>query len=374
MPILTVQKSAKPVLTSMLFERLAYFGFRSVIVLYLIKALGFEDVEAMMLYGYATGFGSIAEILGGLIGDLFMKGKRSIIVGGLIQTLSPIVLLLPIPFSSYISIALLVLGGGLYSPHVNAIYVKEVIAKAPELLDSHIMISYTIIQLGAFLGTTLLTLIFGERNWLLLFIGFAVFFLLSVISILRFNEPELEDVNRNIIADSNKPKYLSVVILVVLIGLFLLSEHLQIIRPHSKPLDLISNALSILAVISTIFLWQRRPSNVQSKLLTGASALALATLFYFFFFGNTRLELLPLLLLAISSAFMVPILIMVTVRIVPLKFLATWISLMRWLVFGISSMGAALYYLPSNELDGLHPFLPIFSLLLLAFAFWTNKK
>jgi hypothetical protein len=269
---------------------------------------------------------------------------------------------------------LLVLGGGLYSPHVNATYVKEIITKAPQFLDSHLMISYVVVQLGAFLGTTLLTVFLGENNWPLLFIAFAAFFLLSVISIMRFKEPRLEDFDSNILQDHDTPKYMPVLILAVLTGLFLLSDQIQIMRPHSKAVDLISNTLSILALITTILLWQRRPSSLPSKLLISASTLALATLFYFFFFENTRLEHLPLLLLAISSAFMVPILIIATVQIVPLKFLATWISIIRWLVFSISSFGTLWFYLPPTSLGGLHPFIPIFGLILLATAFWIKRK
>ncbi|MCB0855951.1 MAG: MFS transporter, partial [Bacteroidetes bacterium] len=82
--------------SSKLLERTAYYGIRSLLVLYMVKAsLSIPEEEALQIYGWFTSAVIFAQILGAVLGDLILGSKRAVIVGGLTQAIGAFVLCIP---------------------------------------------------------------------------------------------------------------------------------------------------------------------------------------------------------------------------------------------------------------------------------------
>ena len=70
---------------SKMFERGAYYGFRALIVLYMVEALELSREDALSVYGTFTSALLFAAIIGGMLGDLALGSKKSVVLGGILQ-------------------------------------------------------------------------------------------------------------------------------------------------------------------------------------------------------------------------------------------------------------------------------------------------
>ncbi|MFZ6052946.1 MFS transporter [Halocola ammonii] len=144
---------------SRMFERAAYYGIRGILVLYMIDgALKMGQESAFSVYGYFTAFIILAQILGAVLGDLVLGNRGALIIGGVLQAIGAFVLCIPSIGALYAGMVLIVIGGGLYSPNLLASFGKHYLNKK-HLLDAGFGIIYTAVNMGAFLGIAVLSLI-----------------------------------------------------------------------------------------------------------------------------------------------------------------------------------------------------------------------
>ncbi|MBT8233026.1 MAG: hypothetical protein HKO66_03915 [Saprospiraceae bacterium] len=73
---------------SRLLERTAYYGLRSMFVLYLINGfLQMEDYEAVGIYGWFSTAIVLSAVVGAILGDLIIGNRIAIIVGIAMQAM-----------------------------------------------------------------------------------------------------------------------------------------------------------------------------------------------------------------------------------------------------------------------------------------------
>src|ERR1035437_1023829 len=70
-----------------MWERLSYYGMRSIFMLYMVNALLFDKEFASKIYGSYIGLVYLTPLLGGYISDHFWGNRRSIITGGILMAL-----------------------------------------------------------------------------------------------------------------------------------------------------------------------------------------------------------------------------------------------------------------------------------------------
>jgi POT family proton-dependent oligopeptide transporter len=75
-----------------MWERFNYYGMRAILVLFLVKAMAFNQNDASQVYGSYTGLVYLTPLLGGYIADRYWGNKRSIIAGGLVMAIGEFVL------------------------------------------------------------------------------------------------------------------------------------------------------------------------------------------------------------------------------------------------------------------------------------------
>ena len=156
-----------------MWERFSYYGMRALLVLYLIqKATGDENgfnpgrgwskPDATNLYGWYTGLVYLTPLFGGIIADRLIGTHRSMLVGGLLIALGPVVLAISgfgsmaqsdFGMTVFVSgLALIVIGTGHFKPTVS-VMVGQLYPQHDPRRDGAFTIFYMGINLGAFLCT-----------------------------------------------------------------------------------------------------------------------------------------------------------------------------------------------------------------------------
>lgn len=145
-------------------ERGAYYGFRGLVVLFMIDILGMPNADALQIYGWFAGSLVFSHLLGGLIGDLIIGNRAASLAGGVILALGTFVFCTLSHSGLYIGLVLIVIGDALYSPNLTAQFGKQYLSKL-RLVDAGFMLFYVGINIGAGLGIFLIASIGGEAYW-----------------------------------------------------------------------------------------------------------------------------------------------------------------------------------------------------------------
>jgi POT family proton-dependent oligopeptide transporter len=139
-----------------MWERFSYYGMRALLILFMtasveLGGLGFDAATAGSIYGLYT-FGVYALALpGGWIADRLVGQRRAVLYGGVLIAAGHYSLALPMMWTFYMGLFLIVLGTGLLKPNISAI-VGDLYVEKGARRDAGFSIFYMGINLGAFFG------------------------------------------------------------------------------------------------------------------------------------------------------------------------------------------------------------------------------
>ncbi|TGK78297.1 MFS transporter [Leptospira noumeaensis] len=166
-------KGISPLFLTEMWERLSYYGMRALLVLYLVKSLGFSDADAGAVYAFYTSFVYLTPVLGGYLTDRFLSYQFSIYLGSFLMLCGHISLAFSDLSFFYLGLVLLALGNGFFKPNMSTIFGRLYDGK-PGLRDSGFTIFYMGINLGGLLGPIICGSL-GERvDWHLGFLSAGV--------------------------------------------------------------------------------------------------------------------------------------------------------------------------------------------------------
>jgi POT family proton-dependent oligopeptide transporter len=138
-----------------LWERLAYYGMRGLLILYLIDTttggLGWSQERASRLYGWFTGLVYLTPVIGGWLADRYLGTSRSLTIGGAVLTLGYFTLTLGRTWSLYAGLGLVVVGTGFFKPNGYTM-VGQLYGPGDPRRDSGFTLYYMAINIGALLG------------------------------------------------------------------------------------------------------------------------------------------------------------------------------------------------------------------------------
>jgi proton-dependent oligopeptide transporter, POT family len=138
-----------------LWERLAYYGMRGLLILYLIDTttggLGWTQESASRLYGWFTGLVYLTPVAGGWLADRYLGTRRSLAIGGSVLSLGYFTLALGRSWSFYVGLGLIVLGAGFFKPNGYTM-VGQLYGVGDPRRDPGFTLYYMAINLGALLG------------------------------------------------------------------------------------------------------------------------------------------------------------------------------------------------------------------------------
>jgi POT family proton-dependent oligopeptide transporter len=144
-----------------MWERFNYYGMRAILILFMTKALLFDDAFASNLYGSYTGLVYLTPLIGGYIADRYWGSKRSIIIGGLLMAIGEFLLffcgslyatsesLSTLLFFS--GLGFMIAGNGFFKPNISSL-VGQLYPKGDRRIDPAYTIFYMGINVGGMLG------------------------------------------------------------------------------------------------------------------------------------------------------------------------------------------------------------------------------
>jgi POT family proton-dependent oligopeptide transporter len=255
-----------------MLERASYYGFRALVVLYMVgETLKMERTEALTIYGWLVGSLVFSQIIGGLFGDLLIGNKKSIIIGAIIQAIGAFSLCIPSTTGLYLGLFLVVLGSGFFTPNIISNFGKLYLKKT-KLLDSGFTIFYLVINLGSFLGISLIGYLGEKYGYNIGFVISGLLMLISILPILISKEKALDEIKKN--EFSLNKRILNILIAFIVVSLFWGFYEISSIRTFDLQLQL--NEISTLDIPK--HLWQ----SMNSLFILPISLIAIILWTYFY--------------------------------------------------------------------------------------------
>lgn len=347
-------QSATLFLFSKMLERAVYYGFRGLVVLYMIgEIMGMENNEALAIYGIFTAVIMFTPIIGGVLGDLIFGNRFVAIAGALLQALGAFAICISTLPTLYLGMGLIALGSGLYGPNLFSQF-GRLHHKTESKMDSGFTLLYLAINLGSFLGVLFIGYL-GELNFKFGFITAGILGLLSsaLLFFAKNNTQETSEEDKEILIS----KRLIMILLAIFIStvfwgiyelsstdLFSVSDKLKDTLSADISFDLLyslnSYAVVLLAIVGAI-LWWLWHLNRFIKLGIGciAGGLSFATLLFMPEEGQLPglvVFIISALLLGLAEILINPTIYSVLTKYTKPKYLA--------LVFAISFLPAGILY------------------------------
>ncbi|MCS1408511.1 MAG: Di-/tripeptide transporter [Verrucomicrobia subdivision 3 bacterium] len=156
-----------------LWERLSFYGMRSILVLFLIAEMetggfGMTYKTASSIYGLYGAMVYLLGLPGGWVADRILGLRKSVFLGGIIIACGHFSMAVPTQPTFYLGLGLIVIGTGLLKPNVSAL-VGEMYPEGDKRRDTGFSIYYMGINLGALIGPIICGFLGQEVNWHLAF-------------------------------------------------------------------------------------------------------------------------------------------------------------------------------------------------------------
>jgi POT family proton-dependent oligopeptide transporter len=136
-----------------MWERFSYYGMRAILVLFLVATtdkggLGWENANAIELYGWYTGLVYIMSIPGGILADKVWGQKKAVMIGGIFIIIGHALLTLSPEWAFYGGLFSIVLGVGSLKPNISTL-VGGLYKKGDVRRDKGFTLFYIGINIGA---------------------------------------------------------------------------------------------------------------------------------------------------------------------------------------------------------------------------------
>ncbi|WP_036143232.1 peptide MFS transporter [Luteibacter sp. 9135] len=149
-PPISQTKSFSTVFLIEMWERFGFYGMQVLMVTYMVKKLGFPDVDANLVWGAAAALIYATPAIGGWIGDRFLGTRRTMLTGAVVLMVGYALLWIPTENTSFLYIALgvIILGNGLFKPNAGNL-VRKIYEGDEVKIDSAFTIYYMAVNVGS---------------------------------------------------------------------------------------------------------------------------------------------------------------------------------------------------------------------------------
>jgi len=168
-----------------MWERFTYYGMRAILVLFLVGAidgggLGIDDRTGNAIYGLYISATYLLSLYGGWIADRLIGAQRAVWWGGILIMIGNGLLAIGSTQLFFLGLVVIVFGVGLLKPNISAI-VAQIYPEGGSRRDAGFSIFYMGINVGAFLGSTIVPILAASYGWRAGFAAPAVGMLLGLI-------------------------------------------------------------------------------------------------------------------------------------------------------------------------------------------------
>ncbi len=152
-----------------MWERFTYYGMRAILVLFLVAPVaqggfGVDDRTGNAIYGLYISGTYLLSLLGGWIADRLTGAQRAVWWGGIFIVVGNALLAVGSAQLFFFGLVVIVFGVGLLKPNISAI-VAQIYPEGGSRRDAGFSIFYMGINVGAFLGSTIVPILAAEYGW-----------------------------------------------------------------------------------------------------------------------------------------------------------------------------------------------------------------
>jgi POT family proton-dependent oligopeptide transporter len=133
-----------------MWERFGFYGMQVLMVTYMVKKLGFPDVDANLVWGAASALIYATPAIGGWIGDKFLGTRRTMLTGAVVLMVGYALLWIPTnnTYFLYVALGVIILGNGLFKPNAGNL-VRKIYEGDEVKIDSAFTIYYMAVNVGS---------------------------------------------------------------------------------------------------------------------------------------------------------------------------------------------------------------------------------
>jgi proton-dependent oligopeptide transporter, POT family len=185
-----------------MWERFSYYGMRAILLLFLLDeingGLGMDTGDSGAIYGLYTASVYLLSLPGGWVADNLIGQRKAIWYGGLTIMIGHIVLAIPGSHELFfVGLGIVAFGTGLLKPNISTV-VSELYPEGGGRRDAAFSIFYMGINLGSFLGITIVGYLGQKVGWHYGFGAAAVAMFLGLIVYRVFGTKYLRDLGMEV--------------------------------------------------------------------------------------------------------------------------------------------------------------------------------
>lgn len=185
-----------------MWERFSYYGMRAILLLFLLDSinggLGLDTGDSGAVYGLYTASVYLLSLPGGWVADNLIGQRKAIWYGGLTIMIGHIILAFPAGQPVFfLGLAVVAFGTGLLKPNISTI-VGELYPEGGGRRDAAFSIFYMGINLGSFLGITIVGYLGQKVGWHYGFGAAAVAMFLGLLVYKIFGNKYLKDLGKGV--------------------------------------------------------------------------------------------------------------------------------------------------------------------------------
>jgi POT family proton-dependent oligopeptide transporter len=168
-----------------MWERFCFYGMRGMLMVFMVSpvgsgGLGLGDGEANLQYGSIQSFVYAFTFLGGLVADRFLGFRKSLFWGSVLMCIGGILMGMNPVQNFYLGICFNIIGSGFFKPNISTM-VGQLYHENDSRRDAGFSLFYAGINIGAFLGGSIMILVARNYGWSQAFYLVAVSMLISLI-------------------------------------------------------------------------------------------------------------------------------------------------------------------------------------------------
>lgn len=147
-----------------MWERFGYYGMQALLVLFMVKKLGFSDDLAENTFSAFAALVYAFICLGGYIGDKVLGNRRTMFLGALVLAVGYGLLGLDCERYLYPALGIIIAGNGLFKANPSAL-VSKLYEKEDPRVDGAFTLYYMAINIGSFVAMTMCPMVEKAYGW-----------------------------------------------------------------------------------------------------------------------------------------------------------------------------------------------------------------
>lgn len=269
-----------------MWERFSFYGMKALLLAYMVMELGFEEGKGYAILGAYAALVYTMPVFGGMSADRLLGGQKAVLFGGILMSAGHIVLALPVGWSFYTGLALIICGNGFFKPNISTM-VGGLYDDNDPRKDSAFSIFYMGINVGAALGGAVCGWVAHAWSW---HAGFGVAGVFMILGTVVFNagRKSLGRVGLPPHPDRLKEKWGGLIrndLAVYVLTLLTLPVIIALFNRH-QVMDVVMLVLGVASLFYLLYEAFRMDAEGRNKLLAATVLISFSILFWAFYEQN----------------------------------------------------------------------------------------